>query len=137
MDYILDNLAIGSFYEARSRPRGIDALLCVARERDLGKTDCLYYKVPMEDMEPAPEDQLKDAIVFIRDNIAQHKIMVFCNAGVGRSPSVVISYLCCVLDYDFGRAVEFVAKRRPYISPLPNLIVSIKAAKELLHQADK
>jgi protein-tyrosine phosphatase len=58
------------------------------------------------------------------------KILVFCNAGVGRSPSVVNGYLCCKLGYGFGQTAEHVAKCKPYMSILPNLILSIKDLRE-------
>jgi hypothetical protein len=43
----------------------------------------------------------------------------------------VIGYLCCVLGYGFGEAVEFVARRKADISTLPNLIKTIEEAKTL------
>jgi protein-tyrosine phosphatase len=132
MNYILKNLAIGNFEDARDPPTGIDALLCVAQEIDLSHVRCLYYKVPIVDMQPIPEDQLKEAVAFIRDHIEYHKIMVYCNAGVGRSPSVVVAYLCCVQGYGYGEAVEFVASRKPYMSTLPNLILSIEQLKKMI-----
>lgn len=55
--------------------------------------------------------------------------MVFCNAGVGRSPSAVIGFFCSVLGYGFGEAVEFVARKKSDISILPNLIKTIEATK--------
>ncbi|MGD8548531.1 MAG: hypothetical protein PVJ45_02850, partial [Desulfobacterales bacterium] len=67
MKYILKNLAIGNFEDAQDPPVGIDTLLCVAQEIDLSHVRCLYYKVPIVDMQPIPEDQLKEAVVFIRD----------------------------------------------------------------------
>ena len=132
MNYIFKNLAIGNFEDAQHLPAGIDALLCVAQEIDLSHIRCLYYKVPIVDMQPIPEDQLKEAVVFIRDHIENHKIMVFCNAGVGRSPSVVVAYLSCVQGYGYGEAVEFVASRKPYMSTLPNLILSIEQLKKMI-----
>ena len=129
MNFILDNLAIGNYQEALEPPPGIDALLCVAQERDIDKSTHLYDKVPIIDMQPIPTEQLKEAVEWIRDNISNHKIMVFCNEGVGRSPSVVVAYLCCGLGYSFGDAVEYVATRKPYMSILPNLIVSIEETR--------
>ncbi len=55
--------------------------------------------------------------------------MVFCNAGIGRSLSVVIGYLCCIMGYSFGDAVEFVARRKSDISILPGLIRTIEDVK--------
>jgi len=127
--FVLDNLAIGDFKEALNPPPEITALLCVAQEREIGETPLVYHKVPIIDLRPIPEAQLQEAIEWIKEHISTHKIMVFCNAGIGRSPSVVVGYLCGVLGYGFGEAVECVAKKRPYMSTLPNLINTIEAVK--------
>lgn len=132
MIFILDNLAIGNFQEALEPPAEMTALLCVAQERDLSSPKLLYHKVPIIDMQPIPEEHLREAVEWLRNHINRNKIMVFCNAGVGRSPSVVIGYLCCVLGYRFGEAVEYVATRKPYMSILPNLITTIKAVQEVI-----
>jgi protein-tyrosine phosphatase len=133
MDFILDNLAIGNYHEALETSCDtcdINALLCVAQEKDIYETKHLYHKVPIIDMQPIPTEQLKEAVEWIRDNISNHKILVFCNAGVGRSPSVVVAYLCCISGYTFGNAVEYVATRKPYMSILPNLINNIEEARK-------
>ncbi len=130
MDFILENLAIGNYQEAIDAPSSIDALLCVAQEIDIKNPKVLfYYKVAIVDMHPIEEEQLKKAIEWVKDNLKDHKIMVFCNTGIGRSSSVVVAYLCCELDYWFGEAVEYVANIRPYMSLLPNLLITIKAVK--------
>jgi len=128
MKFILDNLAIGSYEDTLKPPSEITALLNVAKEKDI-ETKLLYHKVPIIDMQPIPSEQMKEAVEWIRDHISRYKIMVFCNAGVGRSPSIVIGYLCCSPGYSFGDAVEFVAKRKPDISILPKLTRTIEAAK--------
>jgi len=130
MKFILDNLAIGNFQEAQAPPPEIKTLLCVAREIDLTQVDRLYCKVPIVDMQPIPAGELREAVEFIAGNISAHKILVFCNAGVGRSPSVVVAYLCCKLGYGFGRAVEHVARCQPFMSILPNLILSIEELRK-------
>ncbi len=128
MDFIIDHLAIGSAHEARAGPAGVTALLCVAEEVSLPHSPGVRHKVPIVDMQPIPPAQLREALQWIGTHIARERILVFCNAGVGRSTSVVIGYLCCQLNYGFGEAVEFVAHTRPYMSILPNLIVSIEEA---------
>jgi protein-tyrosine phosphatase len=125
--FILDNLAIGNYEAALSPLPGISALLNVAAERDLQDTTHLYHKIPIIDMQPIPATQMREAVAWLKRHIIEHQIMVFCNAGIGRSSSVVIGYLCCCLGYGFGEAVEFVAKRKPDISILPNLIETIAA----------
>ncbi|MFC1743984.1 dual specificity protein phosphatase family protein [Candidatus Riflebacteria bacterium] len=132
MNFILDNLAIGNFKEALTPAPQIDALLCVAEERDVENCPFLYKKVPMVDMHPIPPTQLAEAVEWIKDNISHKKIMVFCNAGVGRSPSTVVAYLCCFHQMGFGEAVEFVARRKADISTLPNLILTIEEVREML-----
>jgi len=132
MAVILENLAIGDYEEALEPPSEVNALLCVAEEIAVHKTRCKYHKVPMADMQPIPPEQMREAVEWIRDNINDRNIMVFCNAGIGRSPSVVVAYICCVLGVSFGDAVEYVAVRKPYMSTLPNLIVTIEETKKQL-----
>ncbi len=132
MNYILDNLAIGDFREAMHAPDEISAFLCVAEEHDITEPDRLYHKIPVIDMQPIPEEQMMEAVRWIRDQIPAHTVMVFCSAGVGRSPSVVIGYLYCIPGYGFGEAVEFVARKKPYMSTLPNLIRTVEGARQLL-----
>ena len=132
MNFILHQLAIGNYGEALVPPANISGLLNVATETDLHHTRLLYHKIPIVDMRPIPSEQMKEAVEWIRDQIPRHTIMVFCNAGIGRSPSVVIGYLCCILGYGFGEAVEFVARRKSDISILPDLIKTIEAATAVL-----
>ncbi len=131
MKFILDHLAIGSYQDALRPAPDITALLNVAEEKDL-KTSLLYHKIPIIDMQPIPSGQMLEAVKWIQKYIGKHKIMVFCNAGIGRSPSVVIGYLCCFLNYGFGQAIEYVAKKKSDISILPNLIKTIEETKRLL-----
>ncbi len=137
MKYILNELAIGTFEEALTPSQEISALLNVAIEKDLDKTNVLYHKISIADMSPIPSNQMKEAVEWIRDHIGEHRIMVFCNLGVGRSPSVVIGYLSTILGYGFGEAVELVAKKKPDISILPKLITTIEEVKILLAQNAK
>ncbi len=46
---------------------------------------------------------------------------------------MVVAYLCSVMGYSFGEAVEYVATRKPYMSILPDLIKSIEEVKKMLH----
>ncbi len=128
MDWIRPHLAIGRFLEALDPPPEVDALLCVAAEKELDPGDRLFHKVPVVDMRPIPAGQLAEAVVWIRGHLDSHRILVFCNQGVGRSPSTVVGYLCLVEGMGFGEAVEEVASRRPGISTLPGLIDSIREA---------
>lgn len=127
MVYILEKLAIGNFEDAKSSPVEIDSFLNVAEEVDLEPKGKNYYKIPIQDFVPIPKEKMRQAINWLSKNLPQHKILVFCKAGVGRSSSVVIGYLCSC-GKKFGEAVEFVAKKKPDISILPNLITTIEEA---------
>jgi protein-tyrosine phosphatase len=129
VDFILDHLAIGSAKDAWERPPGVDAMLCVAEEIDLPPGGVVAHKVPIRDMQPIPAAQLAEAIDWIDRHVADRRILVFCNAGVGRSTSTVVGYLCCRRGYGFGEAVELVARRQPYMSILPNLLVTIEEVR--------
>jgi protein-tyrosine phosphatase len=132
MDFILEHLAIGNATEAWSKPVEVDSLLCVAQEVALPPGYEVIHKVPILDMQPIPARQIFEAVSWIDQHIAKRRILVFCNAGVGRSSSCVIAYLCCKEGLGFGEAVEFVARRRPYMSILPNLLLSIEEVQAML-----
>lgn len=132
MNVILNSLAIGNYEAALHPPSEITALLNVAGERDI-ETELLYHKVPIVDMKMIPPSQLKEAVEWINTHIDRYMILVFCNAGVGRAPSVVIGYLCCYKRYSFENAVAFVAKRKPHISTLPDLQRTIEAVMSSIY----
>ncbi|NIP74075.1 MAG: dual specificity protein phosphatase family protein [Gammaproteobacteria bacterium] len=122
MDLILDNLAVGSAQDGASPPADVGALLCVAAEINTPDAGRPFCKVPIVDMQPIPPAQLQEAVEWIRNHITDHRVLVFCNAGVGRSSSVAVAYLCSVAGFGFGEAVEWVARRHPHMSILPDLI---------------
>ena len=126
---VYDNLIVGPYEEASAEPEAFGALLNVAEEHSTPETDRPAHKVPVIDMQPIPPDQLEEAIRWIDRHIAERHIYLFCNAGVGRSSSVAIGYLCCREGFSFGEAVEHVARRKPDISPLPRLIESIETVR--------
>jgi protein-tyrosine phosphatase len=129
---LIDHLSVGPYDEALSPPDDIGALLNVAEEHDLPATDRITHKVPVTDMQPIPVDQLEEAVRWIDAHIDDNHIYLFCNAGVGRSPSVAVSYLCCYRGYTFGEAVEYVARRKSDVSTLPELIDRIEAVRARL-----
>lgn len=130
MHHILEHLAVGNAVDALNALEHFDAFLNVASEIQFEPTafpERTYLKVSIDDMRPIPAFRLMEAAEFIDQHIAHKRILVFCDGGVGRSPSVVIGYLCSK-GMRFGQAVEFVAMRKSYISILPELIESIRKA---------
>lgn len=129
-NYILEHLAVGNPVDAQCAHPHFDAFLNVAAELGFDPVHFgpkPYLKVAIDDMKPIPAFRLMEAAEFIDQHINTKRILVFCDGGVGRSPSVVIAYLCSK-GMRFGQAVEFVAVRKPYMSILPDLIESIRKA---------
>src|SRR2546428_210701 len=60
-----------------------------------------------------------------------HQLMVCCRAGMGRSVSMVIAYLCCVKGMSYVDAVQLLKARRPGATPLPGLERTIKKVQQL------
>ncbi len=129
-NYILEHLAVGNPVDVQCAHEHFDAFLNVASEVGFDPSvfgEKPYLKVAIDDMKPIPAFRLMEAAEFIDQYINTKRILVFCDGGVGRSPSVVIAYLCSK-GMRFGQAVEFMAVRKPYMSILPDLIESIKKA---------
>jgi len=128
MNYILERLAVGTPWDAEHVNDRFDAFLNVAAEVDMDKAvfgERPHLKVPIEDMKPISPERLQEAVSFLNQHVTNRRVLVFCDGGVGRSPSVVVAYLCSK-GMRFGQAVEFVAVRKPYMSILPELIDSIR-----------
>jgi protein-tyrosine phosphatase len=60
--------------------------------------------------------------------------MVCCRAGMGRSVSVVMAYLCCVQGMTYDEVFKLVMTRRPGATPLPKLEDAITQVR-LLREA--
>ena len=60
--------------------------------------------------------------------------MVCCRAGMGRSVSVVMAYLCCVQGMTYAEVLQLVMRRRPGAMPLPKLEEAITQVR-LLREA--
>ena len=115
-NYILEHLAIGNPADAQQAVEYFDAFLNVASEVgfDAGHFgERLYHKVPIEDMKSIPPSLLHEAVGFIEQNIRTKRILIFCDGGVGRAPSVVIGYLCSK-GMRFGQATSSGACRRTH-----------------------
>jgi len=95
--------------------------------------------LPLFDEEASSLDSeiVKDALNFIKgvklirpknnELSYKHKILVHCNAGVSRAPTVVILYLMLEESYSFHDAFNLVKKVRPCVQPNSGFLQQLKA----------
>ena len=122
MHQITDRLFVGNINDAVQPPAHIGALLLVAEEYSIDvPTGLSYGKLPFKDFGEADPKQLADAVLWVEQHVVDNRVMVCCRAGMGRSVSVVMAYLCCVEHMAYADVLKLVMTRRPGAMPLPNL----------------
>ena len=122
MHMINKRLLVGNIEDAARPPAQVGGLLLVAEEQDITAPSWLAYaKIPLKEFGEPEASALCQAIDWIESHIADNRIMVCCRAGMGRSVSVIIAYLCCVEHLTYEEAVKLVLTRRPGGVPLPKL----------------
>ena len=127
MHQITDTLAVGNIYDAERPPATIEALLFVADEYSIeAPAGLIYGKIPLKEYGEAEIASLDRAVTWIEQQLPEHRVMVCCRAGMGRSVSVVMTYLCCVQGMTYPDVWTLVTTRRPGAVPLPNLEAAIE-----------
>ncbi len=122
MHMINKRLLVGNADDARNPPPQVGAVLMVAEEQNVTvPSRVLYAKIPLKEFGEPTASALFEAVQWIETHLADHRLMVCCRVGMGRSVSVVIAYLCCVEGMPYADAVKLVLTRRPGGMPLPRL----------------
>ena len=135
MHVITENLFVGNIHDAREPTVKIGALLLVAAEYTLEPPSWLLYeKIPFSEYAEAEPLLLDQSISWLEQHLSDHRVMVCCRAGMGRSVSVVLAYLCCIQGMTYTEALKLVISRRPGAMPLPNLEQAISQVR-LLREA--
>jgi protein-tyrosine phosphatase len=132
MHLITDRLLVGNINDAMQPPTQIGALLLVAEEYTIDAPNWLAYgKIPFKDFGEADPRRLDDAVRWVERHLTDNRVMVCCRAGMGRSVSVVMAYLCCVENMAYDDVLKLVMTRRPGAMPLPNLENTIERVLSL------
>ena len=135
MHLITETLLVGNINDAREPPVKIGALLLVAAEYTLEPPGWLLYgRIPFAEFAEAETVSLDRAVSWVEQHLSENRVMVCCRAGMGRSVSVVMAYLCCVQGMEYAEVLKLVMRRRPGAMPLPNLEEAI-AQVRLLREA--
>jgi len=109
----------------------------VAAESQVAPPPGLAYAwIPFKEFVEADPTQLDEAVEWLEQHEKEHRLMVCCRAGMGRSVSVVIAYLCLIKGVPYQDAVKQVSLRRPGATPLPNLEGTIRLVRELRAKRD-
>jgi protein-tyrosine phosphatase len=74
---------------------------------------------------------LQLAIEWIARHHRDNHVLVCCRAGMGRSVSVVMAYLCCVQNMKYPDVFQLIMTRRPGACPLPNIQTTIDQVQQL------
>ncbi|XP_061492020.1 dual specificity protein phosphatase 5 [Rhineura floridana] len=121
---ILPFLYLGSAYHASKceflANLNITALLNVSRKSSEPFTDQYCYKwIPVEDSHTADiSSHFQEAIEFIDcTRRAGGKILVHCEAGISRSPTICMAYLMKMRKFRLEEAFDYIKQRRSLISP--------------------
>ena len=132
MDCILDSLYIGNIEDAQAPPPTISAVLWSAVDLKLPQPqDRLLGRIPLREYTEADPMDIESALAWLERYLPHHQILVACRAGMGRSVSIVIAYLCCIKDLPYEEAVTFVRERRHGATPLPRLEQTIEKVKKI------
>ena len=132
MHMITDNLLVGSIDDAQQPPEVIGALLFVAEEFTLTPASWLdYHYIPFREFAKADPAKLLEAVQWLESRAPNERKLVCCRAGMGRSVSVVMAYLCCVEGKSYDDVLKLVMTRHPGAMPLPNLQVAIEQVRRL------
>lgn len=127
MHQITDKLFVGNINDARQPPAQVSAVLLVAEEFTVDSPAWLNSgRIPFKEYGEADPAVLARAVQWVERHVADNRVMVCCRAGMGRSVSVVMAYLCCVEGMDYIDVLKLVMARRPGATPLPNLQDAIR-----------
>ena len=132
MHIITDSLLVGNVEDAKKLPSSIGGLLFVAAEYELNPPRGIAYaRIPLKEFTEADPHDVERAVAWLEWHLSAGRVIVCCRAGMGRSVSVVIAYLCCVKGMSYVEAVAFVKARRPGATPLPRLEQTINEVQQL------
>lgn len=132
MQMITDNLLVGSIDDAQEPSAVVGTLLLVAEEFTITPAKWIdYHRIPFREFAKVDPGKLLEAVQWLESRVCAGRTLVCCRAGMGRSISVVMAYLCCVEGRTYDEALKLVMARRPGAMPLPNLQVAIEQVRQL------
>lgn len=132
MHQITDKLFVGNIHDARQPTSQVSAVLFVAEEYVLDAPGgVIYERIPFKEYGDVHSLTLARAVNWVERHVSDNRVIVCCRAGMGRSVSVVMAYLCCVEGMAYADVLKLVLARRPGAMPLPKLEETIQEVRRL------
>ncbi len=132
MHPINEFLAVGNAEDVAKPAQFITVVLNVAAENQVVPPDGRTYAwIPFKEFTEADPVQLDEAVEWLERHEKGNRLIVCCRAGMGRSVSVAIAYLCLAKAMLYEEAVKLVSARRPGATPLPNLEATVQFVRML------
>ncbi len=136
MYMITEKLLVGTIDDAREPPATVSTLLLVAAEFTVEPPKWVdYHRIPITEFAEAEPPTLIRAIDWLEKRVPEGRVLVCCRAGMGRSVSVVMAYLCCVEGMAYDDILKLVMTRRPGAMPLPKLRDAIEQIRAIRQAA--
>jgi protein-tyrosine phosphatase len=131
MHHVTDFLLVGNLEDAQRPPAFVSAVLFLAEKAITAPTGLVYAHVPLREFGEASPEDVNRAVEWLEAHADGHRLLVCCRAGMGRSVSMVIAYLCCAKGMGYAEAVQLLKERRPGACPIPNLEETIEKVRQL------
>ena len=133
MDFVRPGMALGSRFEAENARLltlyRIDAVLSLVQANVPAPVAVLNLTI--DDGLPIPPGVLERAIAFLSGCAARNqRVLVHCEMGLSRSPTVLAAYLVEHERIPFDRAIAEMRQVRPLVQPHPALVRSVTAYHE-------
>lgn len=132
MHQITDRLFVGNIHDAKQPMSQMSAVLLVAEEYDIDAPGGVAFaRIPLKEFGEVHSSTLACAVDWVERHVPDNRVLVCCRAGMGRSVSIVLAYLCCVEGMAYPDALRFVMARRPGAMPVPKLEETIQEVRRL------
>ena len=130
ISYIDHHLYIGEQVDAESPPSFISAVFWTALDPQLSPPPkVVFARLPLKEYTEPDLIDLEMGVQWLARHLPEHHILVACRVGFGRSPSIIMAYLCCMHGLSFKEAQDLVTQKRPGTTPLPHLASLIEQLK--------
>lgn len=129
---ILPTLYLSNFQPATNfdflKTLGITHIVNASSIENMFPGDLKYYRLKIDDLPSENISKYFEEInAFISNAInSGGKVLVHCDAGISRSPTLVISYLASI-NGSLNKSFEYVKKKRSIIQPNMGFISQLKS----------